>query len=148
MAALRTLSHTFHKSRTRDIRRRSSKCRPLSQMALAAMHCRVVGALNDKIKNRSENQEPSGRTIAASYCKETLSQLRRGNRQHRRKSYHPEKCTPTRRSDRQAIRQARVVLSDSMMSSKTSGTPTVLGISRQAPVEERLRTVQSNTERL
>ena len=111
MAALRTLSHKFHKIRTRDIRRRSSKCRPLSQRALAAMHCRVVGALNDKIKNRSENQEPSGRTIAASYCKETLSQLRRGNRQHRRKSYHPEKCTPTRPSDRQAIRQNRATLS-------------------------------------
>jgi hypothetical protein len=37
------------------------------------MHCRLVAALNDKIKNRSENQEPSGRTIAASYCKEFRS---------------------------------------------------------------------------
>jgi len=101
------------------------------------------------INNRSENQERAGRTIAAGYvlCNETFSPLRREDRRQLHKLYHPEKWTPTRRSDRQTTRQDRAKLSDSMIRSKTSGIPNVIGTSRQAPVEERLRTVQFNTER-
>jgi hypothetical protein len=62
--------------------------------------------------------------------------------------YRSEKCTPVRHSDRQTIRQHRAKLSASMIKSKTSGMPAVLGTSRQVPVEERMATVQFNTEGL